>query len=240
MTEFIQRPIWMTDYAPGFLIPGKRGRKMAKTDALISLPMYAKYAKLRLDQIPMIRLLIDMHEPSNKTHVKFLKDAMQTLLDNEGLKDQYTTFAYQDVLDNSSKAMHTLEMIFNVVISITMFICFFSLSSSMTGNLYEQVKEISVMRSIGFPKGVIMKLFVYEAFILVVSASFSGVVIGTLVGWGMTLLRSMFVGMPTPLTFPQNEFVFILTTSIICAFLSTYSPSKALMAKSIPDIARST
>lgn len=103
MTEFIQRPIWMTDYAPGFLIPGKRGRKMAKTDALISLPMYAKYAKLRLDQIPMIRLLIDMHEPSNKTHVKFLKDAMQTLLDNEGLKDQYTTFAYQDVLDNSSK-----------------------------------------------------------------------------------------------------------------------------------------
>lgn len=39
----------MTQYAPGFQIPGKRGRKMAKTDALISLPMYAKYAKLRID-----------------------------------------------------------------------------------------------------------------------------------------------------------------------------------------------
>lgn len=131
-------------------------------------------------------------------------------------------------------------MIFNVVISITMFICFFSLSSSMTGNLYEQVKEISVMRAIGFQKNVIMKLFVYEAFILVISSSFSGVFIGTFVGWGMTLLRSMFVGMPTPLTFPKNEFLFIFTASIICAFLSTYSPSKALMAKSIPDIARST
>jgi hypothetical protein len=76
---------------------------MAKTDALISLPMYAKYAKLRLDQIPMVRLLLDMHEPSNREHIKILKDQMQTILDNEGLKDQYTTFAYQDILDNSSK-----------------------------------------------------------------------------------------------------------------------------------------
>jgi len=39
----------MANYAPGFQIPGKRGRKMLKTDALISLPMYAKYARLRLD-----------------------------------------------------------------------------------------------------------------------------------------------------------------------------------------------
>ncbi len=74
MTEFIQRPIFMTNYAPGFQIPGKRGRKMAKTDALISLPMYSKYAKLRIDQIPMVRLLLDMHEPSNKSHIKILKD----------------------------------------------------------------------------------------------------------------------------------------------------------------------
>ena len=129
-------------------------------------------------------------------------------------------------------------MIFNVIIAITMFICFFSLSSSMTGNLYEQVKEISVLRAIGCTQGVIMKIFVYEAFILVVSSSFSGVIIGTWVGWGITLQRSMFVGMPTPLTFPKHEFIFILTASIICAFLSTYSPSRNLMAKSIPDIMR--
>ena len=131
-------------------------------------------------------------------------------------------------------------MIFNVVIAITMFICFFSLSSSMTGNLYEQVKEISVLRSIGVPKANIMKLFIYEAFILVLSSSFSGVIIGTWVGWGITLQRSMFVGMPTPLTFPKNEFIFILSASIACAFLSTYGPSICLMKMSIPDIARFT
>ena len=90
----------MTNYAPGFQIPGKRGRKMPKTDALISLPMFAKYAKMRVDQIPMTRLLLDMHEPYNRSHIKHLKDSMQSLLDNEGLKDQYTIFAYQDIIDN--------------------------------------------------------------------------------------------------------------------------------------------
>jgi hypothetical protein len=51
----------------------------------------------------MTRLLLDMHEPYNRSHIKFLKDSMQSLLDNDGLKDQYTIFAYHDVLDNSSK-----------------------------------------------------------------------------------------------------------------------------------------
>ena len=49
---------------------------MPKTDSLISIPMYAKYARKHLDQIAMTRLMIDLHEPSNTKHIKQLKDAM--------------------------------------------------------------------------------------------------------------------------------------------------------------------
>ena len=100
-TEYIQRPIFMTNYAPGFKIPGKRGRKMANTDALVSLPLYAKYSRQRIDQISFTRLLIDPVDPYNRASNKFLKDSIQTILEAEGLKDQYTIFAYQDILDNS-------------------------------------------------------------------------------------------------------------------------------------------
>ena len=103
MVEYVQRPIFMTNYAPGFSIPGKRGRKLPKTDAVISLPMFAKYSGLRIDQIPMTRLLLDLHEPYNLSHIKFLKDSFQSLLETEGLKDQYTLFAFQDILDNAQK-----------------------------------------------------------------------------------------------------------------------------------------
>ena len=129
-------------------------------------------------------------------------------------------------------------MIFNVVIIITMFICFFSLSSSMMGNLYEQCKEISVMRSIGFSKNRITKIYVYEAFILVIASSINGVVIGTCVGWTVTFLRLKFIDMPPIFVFPVREFFLVSGIALACAFLSTYSPSKFLMSKSIPDIAR--
>lgn len=67
-----------------------------------------------------------------------------------------------------------------------MFLCFFSLSSSMTGNLYEQCKDIAVMRSIGFTKSIITKLYIYEAFILVAAASISGVGIGAIAGYSIS------------------------------------------------------
>lgn len=74
-----------------------------------------------------------------------------------------------------------------VIIAITMFLCFFSLSSSMSANLYEQSKEIGIMRATGFTKKRVYLLYIYEAFILVLSSSLLGILIGTIVGFTMTL-----------------------------------------------------
>ena len=106
----------MTNYAPGFKIPGKRGRKMPKTDALISLPMFAKYSRSRLDEIPMIKLLINMKEPENRDHIKYLRDTLQEVLEAEGLKDQFTIFNFQDILDNSKKVSKLFHDLTNLVL----------------------------------------------------------------------------------------------------------------------------
>ena len=63
--------------------------------------MYAKYARLRIDQVPMSRLVIRLRDPTNKSHIKFLKDSMQQILEMEGFKDQFTIWSYMDTLDNS-------------------------------------------------------------------------------------------------------------------------------------------
>ena len=44
-----------------------------------------------------------------------------------------------------------------------MFLCFFALQSSMTANMYEQSKEIAVLRAIGFTGYRISTLYFYEA-----------------------------------------------------------------------------
>ena len=68
-----------------------------------------------------------------------------------------------------------------------MFLCFFALSANMSANLYEQTKEIGVLRSIGFTKCRIKMLYFYEAMVLVMASCVTGIMIGMVVGYTMTV-----------------------------------------------------
>lgn len=57
----------------------------------------------------------------------------------------------------------------------------------MSANLYEQTKEIGVLRSIGFTKMRIRMLYFYEAMVLVLASCLMGVMIGMVVGYTMML-----------------------------------------------------
>lgn len=80
-----------------------------------------------------------------------------------------------------------MNKLFNSIIIITMFLCFFALSANMSANLYEQTKEIGVLRSIGFTKLRIKLLYFYEAMVLVFASSMMGIIIGMVVGYTLTI-----------------------------------------------------
>ena len=86
-----------------------------------------------------------------------------------------------------SEAIRMLNIMFSSTIAIMMFLCFFSLAASMSANLYEQSKEIGVLRAMGVTKGRIRMLYFYEAGILVSASCLLGVFVGTVVGYTMTL-----------------------------------------------------
>jgi len=85
------------------------------------------------------------------------------------------------------KITSIMNKVFNSIIIITMSLCFFALSANMSANLYEQTKEIGVLRSIGFSKWKIRFLYFYEAIVLVLSSCLLGVMVGMTVGYTMTL-----------------------------------------------------
>lgn len=68
---------------------------------LSGLPMWSKMSRLKIDELPMIRLHILLKEPSNREHIKFLKDSITNSLNKLGLKDNYEIWSYQDLLDNT-------------------------------------------------------------------------------------------------------------------------------------------
>ena len=104
------RNIWYLDGAPGFEMVGAAARRTKLGDMLLSLPMYAKYARLRIKQIPMERLLLKLKEPENREHIKFLKDAISTTLDRVGMKDKYAVWSHQDMQDTTREVSSSIKI----------------------------------------------------------------------------------------------------------------------------------
>ena len=85
------------------------------------------------------------------------------------------------------QVLNILDNIFAIAIGIMMFLCFFSLTASMSANLYDQSKEIGILRAMGMTKGRIRMLFFYEALILVFASCMLGVFVGVAMGFTMVL-----------------------------------------------------
>lgn len=129
-------------------------------------------------------------------------------------------------------------MVFSGILLITMFLSFFSLCSSVSGNLMGQTKEIGILRSLGCSERRVTMLFIYEAFILVAASSFSGLIIGLTVGTTLMLQQAVFLALPNSFFFPWQQSVLIILASVGCAFASSWSPTKAVLRKEIAQIFR--
>jgi putative ABC transport system permease protein len=153
--------------------------------------------------------------------VNDLKDAMY-------MTSNYVTYK---TFDNSQydKIDRIVDIIFDIIIVITMFLSFFSLSASMGANIFEMSKEIGVLRSLGFTKTRIKILFMYESFILVLASSFLGILIGLFVGVSMMIQEDIFNNMPINFYFPLPQFILIFAITLVCAVVSTYTPAKQIM-----------
>jgi ABC-type antimicrobial peptide transport system permease subunit len=85
-----------------------------------------------------------------------------------------------------------------------MFLCFFALSANMSANIYEQTKEIGVLRAMGFKKLRIKMLYFYEALVLITASSLLGLIIGMIVGYAFTLQQTLILNTNMAFFFPTE------------------------------------
>lgn len=119
-----------------------------------------------------------------------------------------------------------------------MFLCFFALQGSMSANMYEQTKEIGILRSIGFTRVRICLLYFYEAFLLVSASCVLGILIGVIVGVTMVMQQDLFLGSAFGFYYPWKQTLEIFLLSVICAFLSTFGPAYQLTKMPVSEIFR--
>jgi ABC-type antimicrobial peptide transport system permease subunit len=129
-----------------------------------------------------------------------------------------------------------MSYLFNFTTLVAMLISFFSLTASMFTNIREQSKEIGVLRAMGIPKFWIYRIYAYEAFVVILSSSILGLMIGVVVGWTMTLQRVLFTALPVPFVFPYVLMAIIFGSSVILGILASAIPSRSVLGIPIVQI----
>jgi ABC-type antimicrobial peptide transport system permease subunit len=207
---------------------------------MVALPEYVRQTgpNQSLNTTKWERIMVMLKDPSDTVAIKKLTDEIKKGLSPEVLDTIKIINYFQDDKTND-QVKNILDVIFNIIIAITMFLCFFSLCSSMSANLMDQTKEIGIMRAMGFTKSRIKILYFYEAFILVSSSCMLGVMIGVIVGFTMVLQQVVFTGIPLIFYFPWTQFIVIMIISMFCAAFSTWGPAGNLVKNDIATIFRS-
>ena len=211
-------------------------RRTGQTTA-VSLPMYLTHSK-SINTLRLVRygeVVVRCSETNVNALGFLLRQRLDIINPGIGLTNYY------DEIDDLAVAEQVVGFFFIFTQVMAMVICFFSLMSSMAANIHEQAKEIGIMRAIGAKKFPLKRLYVEEAFVIVVSASFMGVVVGVGVAYTMNIQRSLFTQLPLPFVFPWTQVIIVVATAVLGAFLSSYGPITALLGSpSIPHILRRT
>ena len=148
----------------------------------------------------IIELVVKMKDSKDFVQTNLVANAL-----NEAVEECENVFIVKHVNDDDKVIdliKTAVNVTFNVIIAITMFLCFFALSSNMAANLMDQEKEIGVLRATGMNKCRVRLLFFYEALTMVFAACVLGVIVGLIVGYTMVLQQVLFLKITMPFFFP--------------------------------------
>ncbi|EGG20920.1 DUF214 family protein [Cavenderia fasciculata] len=236
ITTSLAHPIAMIKSAPG--LGFSEFPSVTNQDAAISIPSAVAFAIRGGAPIDSVRnmmtasLLIKARDGDTSNVRSQLETYISTMTASASL------FDYDKEIAPNKTASDIIQYFFSFTTVIAMVISFFSLMSSMFTNIYEQTKEIGVLRAIGIPKSWMVRIYIYESFVLVFSSSLLGVFIGSLVGWTMILQRVLFTQLPIPFIFPWVLLIVIFICSVIFSFISAFGPIRKVLNQQVVVIMR--
>ncbi|KAK7200769.1 FtsX-like permease family [Novymonas esmeraldas] len=136
-------------------------------------------------------------------------------------------------LTSSLADVRQVSSIFNIFFFITqltiMLICLFSLVSSMSANVLESSKEIGVLLCLGMSRTHVYRVYVWEAFVLVVASGSLGVLVGTATAATMLMQSALFNQIYVPFPFPYIQLALIVTMGVVSALTASVSPVRYLL-----------
>jgi len=162
-----------------------------------------------------------------------------TALNAQGLQMDVKPWYELSVFYRQVKGM--LNMIFAFLFTIVLVTSTMALTNVISMNVVERTREIGTLRALGMQRGSIIRLFLTEVVIMVVSGCFIGLLLTLLLGWGINATNISYVPpnstAAVPLTIGFDPSLMIVISLVLSVFgaLAAWLPTHRAMHQPIID-----
>jgi len=214
LTIFTTTPSGMMNAVDVKLIGIARSGAKDYDAVFVKIPLTVVQQLSLTDRVESIVILLDKTE-----HTKEVAKRLNLLFKEKELDLEIKT--WDELAPFYHAVVKLYNGIFHVIKVIIAIIVLFSIANTMTMSIFERVKEIGTLRAIGTKKTGILKLFLWEGFLIGVIGAVLGVFAGILVAQGINLSGGIYIPPPPAMTKGYNALILIVPGVLIYSFLST-------------------
>jgi len=138
------------------------------------------------------------------------------------------------------EGFESIQSIFNIFVAIiaaiSLFIAFFLLLVASTQNVNDAIWEYGVLRSMGLTKKEGMRIYIYEAYIVVGSAAILGTIVGFCTATAVAVQFYSFIELPISVAFPWALFVSMIVLSLLTVMVAVCTPVSQVNRRQIAGV----
>ena len=243
----LSKPAFILDSAGGLSMNSQPSMPITR-ETVVSIPLYLEMLQkcrnyfaesyedlsiINYENLPVWGINIKPKESATEEDIELIN----SILRFSGPDGDLWFFA--NMKKRLDMASNIVYYIFYIVSSIVLIFCLFNLTASMTINIFEQKKEIAILRSLGTKSRHVIFIYVAEAFILILSSSIIGSIIGSIISYTMALQWTIFTNINVTFNLPTGSIIIIITFSILGGIISTFFPAKNMLNNSIAQLIKS-
>jgi len=142
----------------------------------------------------------------------------------------------EDFVANFASITSIFNIFVAIIAAISLFIAFFLLLVASTQNVNDAIWEYGVLRSMGMTRSEGLRIYIYEAYIVVVSAAFLGTIVGFVTAAAVAVQFYSFIELPIVVEFPWVLFACMMVLSLVTVMLAVCIPVSAVNRRQIAGV----
>lgn len=143
---------------------------------------------------------------------------------------QHDTQSWQDREEGNLQIFSTLRITAAVTVSLVILLAGFGIFNVLTMSVLSKVKEIAILRSMGYRRSDISAIFLWQGGLVAAVGSLIGCVAGALMTWGISRIpvhiRGLLYTDHLVVSWDWRHYLWATLLAVIAVFMASYVPSR--------------